>query len=87
MSSVSISGGGYYTNSTTLNTGVLRTAGTNTITATVVDTRGRTASVTQNVTVTAYNRPYASSITLARCNANGTQSAEGTYVNIAMVYG
>lgn len=52
--------------------GALMSAGANTITATVTDSRGRTATVTKTVSVTAYSRPSLRNVVFERCNADGT---------------
>lgn len=86
ISSVSITGGGYSSNSDSLTTGVLRTSGTISFTAKVTDARGRTATVTNSITVTAYARPSISKIVLTRCNSNGTSNENGAYVKIGLSY-
>lgn len=57
----------------------LPTAGTFTITAKVVDSRGRTASRTSSqFTVSAYSPPRITSVAITRSNANGSSNEEGT---------
>jgi hypothetical protein len=64
--------------------GVLTKSGTSTVTITVTDSRGRTASTTRSITVTAYAAPKITSFQGFRCLANGTESYEGTYLNTAL---
>lgn len=69
----------YTANSPT--TGVLITSGTNTITVTVMDSRGRTASKTATISVLAYTSPTISYLTAGRCNSEGTADADGAYIS------
>lgn len=69
----------YTANSPT--TGVLITSGTNTITVTVTDSRGRTASKTATISVPAYTSPTISYLTVGRCNSEGTADADGAYIS------
>ena len=64
--------------------GVLTKSGTSTVTITVTDSRGRTASTTRSITVTAYAAPKITSFQGFRCLANGTENYEGTYLNVAV---
>ena len=64
--------------------GVLTKSGTSTVTITVTDSRGRTASTTRSITVTAYTAPKITSFQGFRCLANGTENYEGTYLNAAV---
>ena len=64
--------------------GVLTKSGTSTVTITVTDSRGRTASTTRSITVTAYAAPKITSFQGFRCLANGTENYEGTYLNAAV---
>lgn len=61
-------------------TGVLNEAGNMTFTATVTDTRGRTASRTVTVTVTPYSLPTINSVLSQRANSSGTVIDDGTYI-------
>ena len=62
-------------------TGTLATAGSRTVTITVTDSRGRTASTTRTITVIAYTAPKITSFQGFRCLANGTENYDGTYLN------
>lgn len=70
--------GSTYT-SRTFTTGVLRTSGSNTITTTVTDKRGRTATNSTTFSVTAYTEPTISSFSVVRCDASGNADEEGAY--------
>ena len=61
--------------------GVLNKSGTSTITITVTDSRGRTASTTRSLTVVAYAAPKIVSFQGYRCLADGTENYEGTYIS------
>lgn len=54
--------------------GVFAISGSLLYTATVTDTRGRSASQTVTISVTAYAAPNISSVTGIRCNADGTEN-------------
>lgn len=54
--------------------GVFAISGSLLYTATVTDTRGRSASQTVTISVTAYAAPNISSVTGVRCNADGTEN-------------
>lgn len=77
-----ISGGGWSASGTTLTTGVLQSSGTVTFTATVTDSRGRTASTTASISVINYARPGISSCTVYRCNSAGARQNDGTYAAV-----
>lgn len=61
--------------------GVLAQSGTSTVTITVTDSRGRTASTTRSITVVAYSAPKITSFQGFRCLQNGTENYDGTYLN------
>lgn len=77
-----ISGGGWSASGATLLTGVLQTAGSMTFTATVTDSRGRTASTTATISVIDYAKPGISSCTVYRCNSAGVKQNDGTYMAV-----
>ena len=72
-------GGIYASTSASGTTDYLPNSGTLEITCTVTDSRGRTASQAQNVTVLAYIRPTITAISAARCNQDGTANRAGAY--------
>lgn len=82
VQSMSISGGGYSSASAELTTGTLNTAGTNTFTATVTDSRGRKSTAQTSVSVVDYSTPAITSFTVNRCLANGTANDDGTYLSV-----
>ena len=55
-------------NSSSATTGTIKNSGTRTVTATITDSRGRTASKSTTVSVLAYNSPSISSFSVRRCN-------------------
>lgn len=52
-------------------------------TATITDSRGRTASKTLTINLLPYSMPKITAFALHRCNADGTDNALGTYVKVA----
>ena len=66
------------TTSIDFTSGLLGTAGTNTITVTATDSRGRTNTATVNITVEAYNAPRGS-LSVWRVNSFGTDDDMGVY--------
>lgn len=69
----------YTANSPT--TGVLITSGTNTITVSVTDSRGRIATKTTTISVLTYTSPTISYLTAGRCDSEGTADADGAYIS------
>lgn len=66
-----------------ITTGVLTAAGTTTITATVTDQRGRTsAAATASFPVIDYHRPNVTSVTVHRCDEDGTEDDQGDHVQV-----
>ena len=58
--------------------GVLTKSGTSTVTITVTDSRGRTASTTRSITVIAYAAPKINTFTAIRANGLGSADDNGT---------
>lgn len=84
----SISGGDYsYSGTTnTYTTGVVDKSGDITFTATITDSRGRTASKTVKVTVTAYMLPTLTFETY-RCSSSGAKDVtKGTYIYVKPIF-
>lgn len=73
--------GSTYTDKTIV-TAVLRTSGTLQVSATVTDSRGRTATATKEISVLAYKDPQITQIKAYRCNASGTALANGAYLKV-----
>ena len=82
ISSYNINFNGVNYPSQTASTGTINTSGTLTATATVTDSRGRTAQATLNVTILPYSVPNITGFTLTRCNSDGTANTLGTYVKV-----
>ena len=64
-------------------TGLLSIAGSQTITVTVTDSRGRTASKTATITVTPYNAP-SGKVSVRRVDAQGDDDDMGLYAKYAL---
>lgn len=63
----------------------LQNAGTQTITVTVTDSRGRTASKTATYTCISYTNPIISLFGASRCNSDGSANEEGSYIKYTFV--
>ena len=61
-------------------------SGSQTITAKVTDSRGRTASKSITVTVLPYTNPAISALRVFRCTSDGTADESGDYVGITYAY-
>lgn len=61
-------------------TGVLKSSGTLTVSATVTDKRGRSGSASNSLTVLDYSAPTISKLTVKRCDEDGTENNQGEYV-------
>ncbi len=59
-------------------------SGTVKVVVSVTDSRGRTASYSQDITVLAYESPKISGFTGFRCNSDGTANYEGECLNISL---
>lgn len=68
---------------TNVTSDVLYNSGSNSISVTVTDSRGRTASYPTSITVLAYTSPTITKFTAYRCDSDGTENPEGTYVKVA----
>ena len=73
--------GSTYT-SNTFTTEVLTKSGSNSYSVTVTDKRGRTATSSGTFNVTAYVNPTISSLSVVRCNSDGTLNDNGNYVKV-----
>ena len=63
-------------------TGVLQSEGTQKVTATVTDTRGRKSTIEANIEIQSYNAPRITQLTVHRCNADGTENQSGQYAKV-----
>lgn len=77
VAAVTITGNGNSANANTLTSSLLRTAGTVTFTSTVRDSRGRTASTTASITVTAFTDVAITGKTALRCGSDGAEDRTG----------
>lgn len=88
ISSYSITGGGFSDTTISMITGLLKSSGTITFTATVTDSRGRTSEpATVSISVTPYQPPSFFSYLSQRCNSAGILTSDGTYVQGKVSYG
>lgn len=85
IKSYSITGPNLSSSSSSATSGVLVSAGTNTYTCTITDSRGRTASKTVSISVVDYSQPSIS-VSASRCNSDGTVSSSGTYLLVTATY-
>lgn len=66
-----------------ITTGVLTSAGTTTVTATVKDKRGRTsAAASASFPVLDYQAPAVSTVTAVRCNEDGSANRRGDHIKV-----
>jgi hypothetical protein len=86
ISSYSASANGTRYISQTFDTAPLKTAGSNTITVGVKDSRGRSASASSAINVIPYSVPNIISLSVNRCNANGTENDGGAYAKVTYRY-
>jgi hypothetical protein len=70
-----------YSGSTAV-TEALRTAGTSRVTATVTDNRGRSGSASYDMNVQNYSAPAITTLTVQRCNSDGTANRRGDHVKV-----
>ena len=69
-----------------ITSGILSSAGSVAVVTTVTDSRGRQASVTNTITVIAYDNPSIAAFSAQRCNAAGTPNDEGTSLLVSMTF-
>jgi hypothetical protein len=77
---ITVNGNTYYTDY--IDAGTLKTSGTLAVQATVKDKRGRSGTVTANITVLDYIAPIVSKISAIRCNSDGTANEQGAYLKV-----
>ena len=80
--SVKVDGKTYSGDSNVFTTQVINGSGSIAVKATVTDSRGRTATKTVNVGVSAYSSPSVTTFKAVRCTSVGVESEEGTAVKI-----
>lgn len=62
----------------------LNKAGTQTVTATVIDKRLRSGSHSANISVLDYEAPAVTKLSVERCEADGTESIKGEYAKVKL---
>lgn len=82
IASYSVTANGSKYTAASFTTGVLKSSGTLTVSATVTDKRGRTGSASVSKTVLNYAKPTISKLAVKRCNSDGTSNAQGEYVQV-----
>lgn len=82
IASYSTSANGSKYTTTSFTTGVLKSSGSLTVSATVKDKRGRSGSASVTKTVLAYTNPNIVKLTVKRCDQDGTENAQGEYVQV-----
>ena len=82
IASYVINANGVKYTSSTATTGLLKTSGTSTVTATVTDKRGRSGSASYNMTVLNYAAPAVTALAVHRCNSDGTENDRGEYIKV-----
>lgn len=80
--SYSVTADGSKYTSATATTGVLKTAGSSTVSATVKDKRGRTGTASRAMTVLEYNPPRVTKLTAHRANSLGVPDDQGTHIAV-----
>lgn len=85
IKSYSITGPNLSSTSSSATSGVLGSAGTNTYTCTITDSRGRTATKTVSISVVDYAKPSIS-VSASRCNSDGTVYSSGKYLRVTASY-
>lgn len=73
-------------NEASFETDVLTATGTLTITATVTDSRARSATITQDITVLPYNSPQITALDVYRTNEDRTENDEGLFATVFYSY-
>ena len=78
----SITANGVTYTEATVTTEVLKESGSQEITATVKDQRGRTGSSSASLVVLAYSPPNIFGLSVHRCDADGSENGRGEYVKV-----
>ena len=77
---VSANGVNYTTNSVT--TDIIKSSGELTISASATDKRNRTGSVSTKINVLEYTAPKITSLSVHRCNEDGTENGSGEFIKV-----
>lgn len=72
-----------YTGSSAVSS-TIKGSGALTLSGTITDSRGRTATQNTTITVSAYTSPKITTFTVARANSDGTSNSIGEYVNVGI---
>lgn len=83
IASYSLNGNNLSSTTSSATSSKLQVVGTNTYTATVYDSRGRSATKTGSIYVQDYYTPSVTNIMVYRCTSNGVANNEGTYINVS----
>lgn len=82
IASGAISANGSNYSGLTATTGLLKSSGKSTVTATVKDKRGRTGTVSYDMNVLDYSAPAVTALTAKRCDEDGTLNKRGAYIKV-----
>jgi hypothetical protein len=83
VSAYNVTANGTKYTSAEITTGVLTSAGTTTVSATVKDKRGRTsAQASASFPVLDYNAPSVSKVSAVRCDEDGTENRRGDHIKV-----
>lgn len=78
---------GYFNSANTFSGTTGTVSGSDTMTATVTDSRDRTSgTASQSFTAYSYYMPQLTAVNAYRCSSNGTENSEGTYINVSISY-
>lgn len=80
IASYSTNANGHRYTAASFTTDVLKSSGTLSVSSTIKDKRGRSASASVSKTVLAYAPPNIEGLTVRRCNEDGTENNQGAYV-------
>lgn len=86
ISSYSTTANGKTYTTRSFTTGVITSSGSNSITATVTDKRGRKGSFTSKITVLPYSAPIITKMSAVRCNSDGTENDQGDHIKVVFRY-
>ena len=82
ISSIKVTVNGLSYTGSTITSGFLTKSGSQTVSVTATDSRGRTASTSKSITVKAYTPPQITLLQAQRSNSDGTLNYEGTCLSI-----
>lgn len=83
IAAYNVTANGQRYNGAEITTGALTAAGTTAVSATVTDQRGRTSTAaTASFTVLDYAKPTITALAVHRCDADGTENAQGEFVRV-----